>query len=129
MQRWGSRSARRADRTRTVIGAEFAAPARIKLGRLQLAMEDYSNAEDSSFLGTLAAPFVWVGTGVKNAVVAVGNGINDVADAIGGTADTTGIAPVATSYGGRRRRRGGKKGKTTLKKRRGGRKTRAVRRH
>ena len=88
---------------------------------------DYSNAEGSSFLGTLAAPFVWVGNGVNNAVVAAGNGINGVADAIGGTADRTGIAPAATAYGGRRRRN--KKGKSTLKKRRGGRKTRAVRRH
>jgi len=90
--------------------------------------DSYSNAQDGSFLGTLAAPFVWVGNGVKTAAVAVGNGINGIADAIGGTADSTGIAPVNTQVYGGRRRRGHKKDKT-LKKRRGGRKTRAVRRH
>jgi hypothetical protein len=78
----------------------------------------------NTFLGTLAAPFVWAGRGVYNVASATVGTINSVADGIGGVADSTQIAP--TTAGGRRRR--GKKG-VTLKKRRGGRKTRTVRRH
>jgi len=85
--------------------------------------DSYSeDPEQYTFLGVLAAPFVWAGRGAYNIASATIGTINSVADGIGGVADSTQIAPVTQTAGGRRRRR-------TLKLKKRGRKTGAVRRH